>query len=168
MRGTAALVNTAILVSGSSPRVRGTELSKCFIEVSAGIIPACAGNRPWPQFGGVAGRDHPRVCGEQEHLSADEYIAEGSSPRVRGTVAALLPPMLSTGIIPACAGNRLTSLGGAYSGGDHPRVCGEQCTQPVIIQPEAGSSPRVRGTGIKQLENGVELRIIPACAGNRA
>ena len=48
----------------------------------------------------------------------------------------------------------------------HPRVCGEQLTGVALSVFEAGSSPRVRGTGCSPCSQKVRSRFIPACAGN--
>ena len=51
--------------------------------------------------------------------------------------------------------------------GDHPRVCGEQCTTQRAVDSVKGSPPRVRGTVIIALRRSTRKRITPACAGNR-
>ena len=48
--------------------------------------------------------------------------------------------------IPACAGNSLASS--------------------IVMPPEGGSSPRVRGTPIRTAAHTIRNRFIPACAGN--
>ena len=49
-----------------------------------GITPACAGKTLSRRGTPTEGRDHPRVCGEnQEHRSAPASQS-GSPPRVRG------------------------------------------------------------------------------------
>ena len=53
---------------------------------------------------------------------------------------------MKSGIIPACAGNRMLSASGLTVSGDHPRVCGEQKLQSKLGVGRSGSSPRVRGT----------------------
>ncbi len=131
-------------------------------------------------------RDHPRVCGEHPHKAIADSGFPGSSPRVRGTPAALLgsdqhrgssPRVrgtqnieiidnLADGIIPACAGNTggWQLLVGRH--GDHPRVCGEHPRSSSLTMPPAGSSPRVRGTlHVHDVRGGLR-GIIPACAGN--
>ena len=51
---------------------------------------------------------HPRVCGEQLPLPLPIILVSGSSPRVRGTAAALDIDDCLDRFIPACAGNRST------------------------------------------------------------
>ena len=95
-----------VLITGSSPRVRGTARAMPHRPIVSGIIPACAGNSGMRR-GEVCGlRDHPRVCGEQVFSLAVTTDIPGSSPRVRGTVICTVVVLSCTGIIPACAGNR--------------------------------------------------------------
>ena len=110
----------------------------------------------------------------------------GSSPRVRGTLAAqggvaavggIIPACAGTpcyrrrgsdrnGIIPACAGNTGRRCGCHEHVRDHPRVCGEHPFSSIVHNPPGGSSPRVRGTrGHARCFEG-RAGIIPACAGN--
>ena len=73
---------------------------------------------------------------------------------------------MTTGIIPAYAGNTHGHIIGGVNRGDHPRVCGEHSCTLVQAQCGAGSSPRMRGT---LGGNGLECNmfgIIPAYAGN--
>ena len=50
-------------------------------------------------------------------------------------------------ITPACAGNRERKGDPVYANSDHPRVCGEQADTQGLVFRQAGSPPRVRGTG---------------------
>ena len=70
--------------------------------------------------------------------------------------------------IPACAGNSSGDIVTALFFAVHPRVCGEQPEDEVARDCAAGSSPRVRGTGILDVYQQEAQRFIPACAGNRA
>ena len=130
------------------------------------IIPACAGNSLPRPPSRTACRDHPRVCGEQRWDANLPGKAVGSSPRVRGTVRAVVDLLVVTGIIPACAGNRSQELEPSRDAGDHPRVCGEQVKLRSKALGHLGSSPRVRGTARISSETCKRRGIIPACAGN--
>ena len=70
------------------------------------------------------------------------------------------------GIIPAYAGNTISSSAYPAWCQDHPRVCGEHLDPACGGRMFWGSSPRMRGTpsGIQTL--GTTVRIIPAYAGN--
>ena len=90
---------------GSSPRVRGTGLSKVIKSTDFRFIPACAGNSNMQREGADYRTVHPRVCGEQFVHIFDVGTVGGSSPRVRGTGACLLFCPAFWRFIPACAGN---------------------------------------------------------------
>ena len=111
------------------------------------FIPACAGNRNDSLKLVITPSVHPRVCGEQVRRIRRNGRGVGSSPRVRGTG---LMRCLTTSwrrFIPACAGNRLRRQCRCASLTVHPRVCGEQHLTTTVTESDAGSSPRVRGTG---------------------
>ena len=134
------------ILSGSSPRVRGTEICNHKVNKTIGIIPACAGNRAGRRHALGTCWDHPRVCGEQKSRLVTSRVVEGSSPRVRGTGQSLTSKYSKAGIIPACAGNRQRVSLTRKARRDHPRVCGEQRNLRGKMSRREGSSPRVRGT----------------------
>ena len=68
---------------------------------------------------------HPRVCGELVKRCADGRASNGSSPRVRGTVAVDLNISVEQRFIPACAGNWRSNEWYPMPNSVHPRVCGE-------------------------------------------
>ena len=132
--------------SGSSPRVRGT-LDCCRDHAQdAGIIPACAGNTFSFSVAYSRSWDHPRVCGEHPWIAVQAVENAGSSPRVRGTRGQDECVEVAVGIIPACAGNTLTTGPPRRWSRDHPRVCGEHPGSGTTSLRREGSSPRVRGT----------------------
>ena len=92
----------------------------------------------------------------------------GSSPRVRGTAFRPFIPFVVNRFIPACAGNRPDGRENTDLRPVHPRVCGEQSACYLATVDSAGSSPRVRGTGVIDKTYGDVVRFIPACAGNRS
>ena len=92
-------------LTGSSPRVRGTQPRHAVGDARRGIIPACAGNTAFDSREIIKARDHPRVCGEHATLRVKLLRVSGSSPRVRGTRRVEREPGGCAGIIPACAGN---------------------------------------------------------------
>ena len=155
------------IVWGSPPRVRGTVVRALAAHQIPGITPACAGNS-CRQRGSVQDfQDHPRVCGEQGNLPATFFSNAGSPPRVRGTVLFSVRRTSCYRITPACAGNSLISLPNQLATWDHPRVCGEQQTQTSSQTMGLGSPPRVRGTASSGISICPNIRITPACAGNR-
>ena len=106
------------------------------------------------------------MCGEQNKPLDISKTYLGSPPRVRGTVACAAPRFRVRRITPACAGNRGPARGDLLRCSDHPRVCGEQETAAVYEDWQAGSPPRVRGTGYSFSPSRTNLGITPACAGN--
>ena len=72
-----------------------------------GIIPAHAGNTRWYwALRGLDG-DHPRACGEHSARIPTVERAQGSSPRMRGTLVSTKYDGGAHGIIPAHAGNTI-------------------------------------------------------------
>ena len=168
MCGEQSLTSVAVRpVNGSSPRVRGTGSRRWNELRRRRIIPACAGNRCTASSSTARSTDHPRVCGEQDIRLPQCNLGVGSSPRVRGTASRVPLRQPRPRIIPACAGNSTYNAIRPLTGPDHPRVCGEQSASLQLSTCCGGSSPRVRGTGLKKDIPTTVKRIIPACAGNR-
>ena len=90
---------------GSSPRVRGTLVSKPRYGCPMRFIPACAGNTVPAQRFATAVSVHPRVCGEHNVPVVLLSGGGGSSPRVRGTLLMRSLDAAKRRFIPACAGN---------------------------------------------------------------
>ena len=156
----------ALFCAGSSPRVRGTVRCGEVHSSGARFIPAGAGNRPGSYTNIVDFTVHPRGCGEQESKSWRTIYRTGSSPRVRGTVITPQRKKFRMRFIPAGAGNRNFECIYNGSGVVHPRGCGEQFIDVVNATIVTGSSPRVRGTVVVQQVFFVNVRFIPAGAGN--
>ena len=130
---------------GSSPRMRGSHLLRVDGRALAGIIPAHAGLTS----GGCPGReraeDHPRACGAHTFQRGWAAITEGSSPRMRGSLA--------------------YSISFAHGARDHPRACGAHVKHQCAAMRGAGSSPRMRGSR-RTISFSQKLQgIIPAHAG---
>ena len=94
---------------GSSPRVRGTRERAACDDVKIRFIPACAGNARDNSRGCQVLTVHPRVCGERGANPMMSSTTDGSSPRVRGTLAHREIGILMERFIPACAGNALNA-----------------------------------------------------------
>ena len=150
---------------GSSPRVRGKRDQPVRHVPVPGLIPACAGKTDGTATESAPTRAHPRVCGENDILAGDTRAATGSSPRVRGKQAGGLLCLGPFGLIPACAGKTIRRSRLAWSGGAHPRVCGENDCLVVVVVEAEGSSPRVRGKRPPAHRCDRARRLIPACAG---
>ena len=111
--------------TGPSPRKRGTPENADDDASQNGIIPAQAGNTRGRLTTTISGWDHPRASGE--HFIPVSRVArrQGSSPRKRGTPISPSSPRLPGRIIPAQAGNTITSAILSSSEKDHPRASGE-------------------------------------------
>ena len=90
-----------------------------------GITPADAGKTVSSSAVGLTDRDHPRGCGENSSLTAQNRILRGSPPRMRGKLKATFARR--------CLGR------------DHPRGCGENLRYAEFMNPTGGSPPRMRG-----------------------
>ena len=123
-RGGATQNNAAI--DGSSPRLRGTQQREYVWLQHWRFIPAFAGNADLLLVRQRGCAVHPRVCGEREYARDGDRLWNGSSPRLRGTLLALVKYDLAARFIPAFAGN--AERGGNVRRGAavHPRVCGER------------------------------------------
>ena len=77
----------AVVVGGSSPRVRGSRAHQLRAAAEQGIIPAGAGLTSATQNRAGGGEDHPRGCGAHVKNPISAFRSLGSSPRVRGSRA---------------------------------------------------------------------------------
>ena len=114
------------MVTGSSPRVRGTANEEHLSLDTPRFIPARAGNGGQGKPRLSPSSVHPRACGERGTSAATLSVIAGSSPRVRGTgepekiaaaVFRFIPARAGNGSIPRTPGRKSTV---------HPRACGEQ------------------------------------------
>ena len=80
-----AVPKHAVAVTGSSPRMRGTQENGRTECKERRFIPAYAGNTLSSALGISIEAVHPRVCGEHRNQRAARHFPNGSSPRMRGT-----------------------------------------------------------------------------------
>ena len=111
-------------------------------------------------------KDHPRVCGEHLPVCGVAGFEQGSSPRMRGALAADKQPGRFFRIIPAYAGSTPQGRPHPPRTRDHPRVCGEHLSNVRSRCGADGSSPRMRGALSVEPAHGRGRRIIPAYAGS--
>ena len=71
----------------------------------------------------------------------------------------------AAGITPAYAGKSRGVISGNGLIPDHPRLCGEKCTQFRRFLEKRGSPPPMRGKGYTTAAESEENRITPAYAG---
>ena len=138
--------NSTARINGSSPRVRGTPVSRTTWEAIQRFIPASAGNTLGVLRFSFTAPVHPRECGEHVLHQRIAKTSFGSSPRVRGTRWT------------TCSRSRRSSV--------HPRECGEHFSFRHTFNSVGGSSPRVRGTLPAASARRKCARFIPASAGN--
>lgn len=95
--------------------------------------------RPWFFF------VSPAYAGKSNSASVIRNCKQGSPPRMRGKVTLQDVPCNAVGITPACAGKRTHGLSVLPRAQDHPRMCGEKASSPLLTGRPAGSPPHVRG-----------------------
>ena len=113
-------------VAGSSPLARGTLSIQPAVPLTAGLIPARAGNT-WLK----------KIRTER---------SEGSSPLARGTLMEPTDYAINTGLIPARAGNTQSPSRFKSKIRAHPRSRGEHAGIECYTTNTTGSSPLARGT----------------------
>ena len=118
---------------GSSPRLRGTRHELEHRQGAVRFIPAFAGNASTRSGLYQSSAVHPRVCGERAFTRVRKAWANGSSPRLRGTLrhAARLPR--AGRFIPAFAGNAVSLSRQVAVFAVHPRVCGERTCWNLLL-----------------------------------
>ena len=156
----------AYSITGSSPRMRGTQTAALDGRVKSRFIPAYAGNAPAAFACVNLLAVHPRVCGERATGITTELPNCGSSPRMRGTLRISRRSLAALRFIPAYAGNAWPKGPSIRSRTVHPRVCGERTDRREIGPELDGSSPRMRGTRGDDAQSDPPRRFIPAYAGN--
>ena len=133
------------LLLGSSPRMRGKLLGERGLERVGRIIPAHAGQTCVVLCVFYHCSDHPRACGANQRLGHDIIASHGSSPRMRGKRDSLAAAGFAVRIIPAHAGQTVSSAPSVDIDADHPRACGANSPFGLVYAAVAGSSPRMRG-----------------------
>ena len=157
-----------VLLTGSSPHVRGTLSLASAIPGFHRFIPACAGNARPDRMAMLTMTVHPRMCGERLWSSPIFGDGDGSSPHVRGTLGIAGWLADECRFIPACAGNANHARNVIARRPVHPRMCGERNHLFHVSIHVHGSSPHVRGTLDMMDRCVLDIRFIPACAGNAA
>ena len=110
---------------GSSPRGRGTRVISRSAVAGWRFIPAWAGNTRSHCQVAKAAPVHPRVGGEHQLIRPRAIVANGSSPRGRGTPVSYYIIAHCTRFIPAWAGNTDVCWSRRPPAAVHPRVGGE-------------------------------------------
>ena len=145
--------------------MRGKHIAGRIIQRLTGITPADAGKTAFGRFRPALATDHPRGCGENSILLKLHVAAEGSPPRMRGKLQAIVDALPQIRITPADAGKTVTRAGDTTGETDHPRGCGENLSDFQQRKGFVGSPPRMRGKHISANRNALLPGITPADAG---
>ena len=111
-------------------------------------------------------RDHPRIRGEHNTMTALKQHGLGSSPHTRGALVHVLIALVVQGIIPAYAGSTSPRTPRGSGPWDHPRIRGEHPIAWTSRRSTAGSSPHTRGAPVRHIGRDLVAGIIPAYAGS--
>ena len=155
-----------LVLTGSSPRGRGTPYLALAHAPIVRFIPAWAGNARISHIRAVGRPVHPRVGGERRAVEVEHDSHTGSSPRGRGTRSDRPDRGPGRRFIPAWAGNANDARVRTAQRAVHPRVGGERVDIVLHRDHGGGSSPRGRGTRAHSVCPFVCIRFIPAWAGN--
>ena len=88
---------------------------------------------------------YPRLCGGNLNILTFVIIALGLSPLVRGKHGNGRLDEMTSGSIPACAGETRLTPQTPAAGGVYPRLCGGNTAPSSDSIPSLGLSPLVRG-----------------------
>ncbi len=155
----------ALLLSGSSPRLRGPAAGASLQWALNRFIPAAAGTGMRGSTIYVNYSVHPRGCGDRVHASKLRAFLAGSSPRLRGPERRRLYRHHLSRFIPAAAGTGSSMASPSIAYTVHPRGCGDRAVSVGFVGITCGSSPRLRGPAAEDGEAAISLRFIPAAAG---
>ena len=108
------------------------------------------------------------MCGGTPAVWPGGGWGRGLSPRVRGNPSPASFYKRQVRSIPACAGEPPAGTSAAPLAPVYPRVCGGTAAARVALSLAIGLSPRVRGNPMTSIRAQMELRSIPACAGEPA
>ncbi len=108
------------------------------------ITPACAGTTVTAEQVRAAMEDHPRLCGNDFPNVFFQNFHLGSPPLVRERRNPSRSRSLWYRITPACAGTTRFCTSKACITGDHPRLCGNDPPDELVLDTFTGSPPLVR------------------------
>jgi len=162
VRGSAA---GSLVCYGPSPRARGSRARRRLPLAEQGSIPACAGQSTATGAVARTGRVHPRVRGAVGSANPHRVIANGPSPRARGSLGHRCLRSAWSGSIPACAGQSRTMPRCSSKEEVHPRVRGAVGRPFHAGGRRLGPSPRARGSPAASGHAPARPGSIPACAG---
>ena len=109
---------------------------------------------------------HPHACGEHFECEQIHCRAVGSSPRLWGTSLRRSIRPIRRRFIPTPVGNIYGRLGSGLGRPVHPHACGEHFAAASVVVIYPGSSPRLWGTLLCDLNGFICNRFIPTPVGN--
>ncbi len=132
--------------STDHPRACGAnQLKDTEDKLSDGSSPRMRGKHPPAHNRHSRTTDHPRACGANWASRWMTRLSSGSSPRMRGKLSPSLQPSTIERIIPAHAGQTHDGMVVYSVTADHPRACGANINNLILVPYKSGSSPRMRG-----------------------
>ena len=150
---------------GLSPHGRGKRPPSALCNRSPGSIPARAGETAWPCPAGTAAAVYPRTGGGNGRRQQAEVDIVGLSPHGRGKRTARWSRHISTGSIPARAGETDRDAADCGWGWVYPRTGGGNSWSAYGRLPQRGLSPHGRGKRSLYRLRPYWDRSIPARAG---
>ncbi len=144
--GTLVSVPTMGPAPGLSPRTRGSLCGPAWAEYDRGSIPAHAGEPRAAARRGPRAGVYPRARGGAILVPLQVDLAEGLSPRTRGSRALLAPRGALPGSIPAHAGEPDHRRWPVILYRVYPRARGGAARRCDATGNDAGLSPRTRGS----------------------
>ena len=143
--GTPASVSQTSTGTGLSPRTRGNRARRLPRALSAGPIPANAGEPCGPEGRWARAWAYPRERGGTDRASNRDLIDSGLSPRTRGNRCGVPRASGCVGPIPANAGEPLSTEAGSSLAWAYPRERGGTELKRGDTLALDGLSPRTRG-----------------------
>ena len=112
-------------VSGSSPRLWGTQQRGGYGGKNCRFIPTPVGNTDIVSHHAAPISVHPHACGEHSQPKGHTAYVGGSSPRLWGTHDPTRVLPTARRFIPTPVGNTTPGMGAVTEGAVHPHACGE-------------------------------------------
>ena len=134
-------------MTGSSPRLWGTEYRPRERHFSRRFIPTPVGNGSRVSWQCRRGSVHPHACGERFLYISITASKRGSSPRLWGTGSRKSDGQQGYRFIPTPVGNGSSLFHCFPLLAVHPHACGERLSLTENNRTKDGSSPRLWGTG---------------------
>ena len=116
----------------------------------------------------IAASVHPHACGEHSDMCQGYDMADGSSPRLWGTLCYKGSLYTTKRFIPTPVGNIYCKFLLLPPSTVHPHACGEHIFNLFHIFTFNGSSPRLWGTFLPLPGTAGQHRFIPTPVGNIA